>query len=120
MSARRNGRRVMLYSVLRGYSGPDRVRAARGVRRWRDYRLRSWWKASLMQFDRRGTGIGGETALWARKTVNWLLMKLMKVSVSALVAAGFVASVVPGSRAQQRPAPNKELIAARHATENAL
>src|ERR1035441_5079339 len=45
---------------------------------------------------------------------------LILVSVSVLLAAGFVASVVPGSRAQQRPAPNKELIAARHATEDAL
>src|ERR1035438_6155783 len=47
-------------------------------------------------------------------------MKLTKVSISVLVAAGFVASVVPGSRAQQRPAPDKELIAARQATEDAL
>ena len=47
-------------------------------------------------------------------------MKLMKVGLSVLVAAGFVASVVPGSRAQQRPAPGKELIAARHATEKEL
>ena len=73
-----------------------------------------------MQFDRRGTWIGDGKARWVRKTVNWLLMKLMKVSVSALVAVGFVASVIPRSRAQQRPAPNKELIAARHATEDAL
>src|ERR1035437_10538703 len=47
-------------------------------------------------------------------------MKLMKVGVSVLVAAGFVASVVPGSRAQHRPGPGKELIAARHATAKAL
>ena len=47
-------------------------------------------------------------------------MKLIRVGASVLVAAGFVASVVPGSRAQQRPAPGKELIAARHATEKEL
>src|SRR5450755_4537632 len=47
-------------------------------------------------------------------------MRLTWVSVSVLFAAGFVASVVPGSRAQVRPAPNKELIAARQATENGL
>jgi hypothetical protein len=47
-------------------------------------------------------------------------MKLTRVGVSVLVAAGFVASVIPGSRAQQRPASNKELVAARHATESAL
>ena len=44
-------------------------------------------------------------------------MRLTKAGVTVLLAAGFVASVV---RAQQRPAPNKELIAARHATEDAL
>jgi len=47
-------------------------------------------------------------------------MKLIGVGVSVLVAVGFVASVVPGSRAQQRPAPSKELTAARHATEKEL
>jgi predicted acyl esterase len=47
-------------------------------------------------------------------------MRLTKVGVSVLLAAGFVASVVPAGRAQQRAAPNKELIAARHATEDAL
>jgi hypothetical protein len=47
-------------------------------------------------------------------------MKLVKVGLSVLVAAGFVASLVPGSRAQQRPAPGKELIAARNATEQEL
>jgi hypothetical protein len=47
-------------------------------------------------------------------------MKLTRVGLSVLVAAGFVASVIPGSRAQQRPASNKELVAARHATESAL
>ena len=47
-------------------------------------------------------------------------MKLVKVGLSLLVAAGFVASLVPGSRAQQRPAPGKELIAARNATEQEL
>ena len=47
-------------------------------------------------------------------------MKLMKVAASVLLAAGFVASLVPGGRAQQRPAPNKELIAARNATEKEL
>src|ERR1017187_5591046 len=47
-------------------------------------------------------------------------MKLTRVGVSVLVAAGFVAGVIPGSRAQQRPASNKELVAARNATESAL
>src|SRR5450432_2731745 len=47
-------------------------------------------------------------------------MKLIRVGVSVMVAAGFVASVAPGSRAQQRPAPNKELVEARHATEKEL
>ncbi len=47
-------------------------------------------------------------------------MKLIRVCVSVLVAAGFVASLVPGSRAQQRQAPNKELVAARNATEKEL
>ena len=47
-------------------------------------------------------------------------MKLIRVGVSVLVAAGFVASLVPGSRAQQRQAPNKELVAARNATEKEL
>src|SRR4249920_2623809 len=47
-------------------------------------------------------------------------MKIIKVGVSVLLAAGFVASVVPGSRAQQRPAASKELIAARNATEKEL
>src|ERR1017187_1436859 len=47
-------------------------------------------------------------------------MKLMKVGVSVLVAAGFGASIVPGSRAQQRSAPSKELIDARNAIEKAL
>jgi hypothetical protein len=44
----------------------------------------------------------------------------MKVGVSVLVAAGFVACLVSGGRAQQRPAPSKELIAARNATEKEL
>src|SRR5260370_4515207 len=47
-------------------------------------------------------------------------MKLIRVGVSVLVVAGFVASVVPGSRAQQRQAPNKELVTARNATEKEL
>src|SRR5947208_15910333 len=47
-------------------------------------------------------------------------MKLIRVSVLLLLAAGFVASVVPRGRAQQRPGPNKELIAARNATEKEL
>jgi predicted acyl esterase len=47
-------------------------------------------------------------------------MKLIRVGVSVLVTAAFVASVVPGSRAQQRQAPNKELVAARNATEKEL
>ena len=47
-------------------------------------------------------------------------MKLIRVSVFVLLAAGFVASVVPRGRAQQRPGPNKELIAARNATEKEL
>src|SRR5437870_3573171 len=47
-------------------------------------------------------------------------MKLIRVSVSVLLLVGFVASVVPHGRAQQRPAPNKELIAARNSTEKEL
>ncbi len=47
-------------------------------------------------------------------------MKLLRVSVFVLLAAGFVASVVPRGRAQQRPAPNQELIATRNAIEKEL
>ena len=47
-------------------------------------------------------------------------MKLIRVGVSVLVVVGFVASVAPGSRAQQRPGASKELIAARNAMEKEL
>jgi len=47
-------------------------------------------------------------------------MKLIRVSFFVFLVAGFVASVASRGRAQQRPAPNKELIAARNATEKEL
>ena len=47
-------------------------------------------------------------------------MKLLRVGLPVLLVAGFAANVVPRGRAQQRPAPNKELIAARNATEKEL
>src|SRR6059036_3400717 len=47
-------------------------------------------------------------------------MKLIRVGLPLLLAAGFVASVLPGIRAQGRGAPTKEQLAARSATETAL